>query len=179
MTAATPSPVEPGTPSPVGPGTPLLGIVCGSPADRDHADAIADAARKLGIEVELRIASAHRTPEHALAVLRGWDAAAEHRPVVIVSVAGRSNALSGFSDPQVRVPVIACPPPGPDVDLWSSLRMPAGVASVVVLEPANAALAAAKMLGLADTKVRAAVAADQAARRQRVLDADADAVGPS
>ena len=149
---------------------PLLAIVCGSPADAEHADAIAKAARGLGLDTEIRIASAHRTPEHALAVMRHYDSV--DRPCVIVTVAGRSNALSGFADPQVSVPVIACPPPGPDADLWASLRMPAGVAPVVVLDPANAALAAAKMLGLADPAVREAVRRDQADRRERVLEGD-------
>ena len=75
---------------------------------------------------------------------------------MFVTVAGRSNALSGFFDPQVTSPVIACPPPSDafgGADLWSSLRMPSGVAPLVVLEPANAALAAAKILGLADPAV--------------------------
>lgn len=157
-------------------GLPLVGIVCGSPADGDHAAKIAGHARSFGCEVEVRIASAHRTPEHALAVLRGFEAAAADRPVVLVTVAGRSNALSGFADPQVSIPVIACPPPSDShatADIWSSLRMPGGVAPVVVLEPENAAIAAAKMIGLADPNVRAAVQAHQAKARQRVLDGDA------
>ena len=148
-------------------------IVCGSPADDKHAQAIAVAAQDLGLSTIIRIASAHRTPEHALAVLRDVEAATE--PTVLITVAGRSNALSGFADPQVTVPVIACPPLSDqaDIDIWSSLRMPAGVAPVVVLEPANAALAAAKMLGLADPSIRQRVAAAQAKARTRVLDADA------
>ena len=113
-----------------------------------------------------------------LAVLQSFEAAAAERPVVVVTVAGRSNALSGFADPQISVPVIACPPPSDThgtVDVWSSLRMPAGVAPVVVLEPVNAALAAAKMIGLADSTVRDAVRAYQLKARQRVLDADSAA----
>ena len=157
---------------------PLVGILCGSPADSTHANQIADAARSFGCEATIRIASAHRTPEHALAVLQSFEAAAAERPVVVVTVAGRSNALSGFADPQISVPVIACPPPSDThgtVDVWSSLRMPAGVAPVVVLEPVNAALAAAKMIGLADSTVRDAVRAYQLKARQRVLDADSAA----
>jgi 5-(carboxyamino)imidazole ribonucleotide mutase len=155
---------------------PLVGIMCGSPADDSHAQQIAKAARELGCDAQIRIASAHRTPEHALAVLHAFEEESTRRPVVLVTVAGRSNALSGFADPQVSVPVIACPPPSDThgtVDVWSSLRMPAGVAPVVVLEPANAALAAAKMLGLVDVTVRDAVRAYQSKARQRVMDADA------
>ena len=152
---------------------PLVAILCGSPADGAHAEQIADAARSFGCEAVIRIASAHRTPEHALAVLQSFEAAAAERPV-----AGRSNALSGFADPQISVPVIACPPPSDThatVDVWSSLRMPAGVAPVVVLEPVNAAIAAAKMIGLVDPVVRDAVRAYQSKARQRVLDGDAAA----
>ena len=150
---------------------PLAILLMGSPADADHAKAIEDALHGFGIETQFRIASAHRTPEHALKVLR--DAEATGRPRVYITIAGRSNALSGFSDPQVAAPVIACPPPGPEVDLWSSLRMPPGVAPAVVLEPANAALFAAKILGQHDPEVAKAVADFQAKQRQRVLDADA------
>ena len=153
--------------------TGLLVIVMGSASDGPHADAIAEAAGKLGLDTVLRVASAHRTPEHALEIARQYES--DPRPVVFVTVAGRSNALSGFFDPQVTAPVIACPPPSDafaGADLWSSLRMPSGVAPLVVLEPANAALAAAKMLGLADPAAREAVLTHQRAAARRVLDAD-------
>jgi 5-(carboxyamino)imidazole ribonucleotide mutase len=54
------------------------------------------------------------------------------------------------------------------LDILSSLRMPSGVAPMVVLEPENAALAAAKMLGLACGRVKEAVARGQEEGRQRV-----------
>jgi phosphoribosylaminoimidazole carboxylase PurE protein len=146
----------------------------GSPADAAHGDAIAAAARELGLEVEQRVGSAHRTPTHVLGLLQQYEA--DPRPKVYVTVAGRSNALSGFTDPQVSAPVIACPPPSDSyggADVWSSLRMPAGVAPAVVLDPANAALLAAKILGLADPAVRERVAANQQRAAERVLAADA------
>lgn len=153
---------------------PLVVVLSGSPADASHCDAIAVACHALGVTTEVRVASAHRTPEHALDVLRTYEVQYQSgQPVVLVTVAGRSNALSGFADPQVSMPVIACPPPGDSLDVWSSLRMPAGVAPMVVLEPANAALAAAKILGLVSPEARRAVASAQATARQRVIDADA------
>jgi phosphoribosylcarboxyaminoimidazole (NCAIR) mutase len=75
-------------------------------------------------------------------------------------------------DAQVVAPVIACPPPGEafgGMDILSSLRMPRGVAPVVVLEPENAALAAAKMLGVASPALREAVSLAQERERRRVL----------
>ena len=153
---------------------PAVIVLCGSGADKDHADNIISAAAKLGLDGCVRIASAHRTPAHALAILEEVNARSRTKPTVLITVAGRSNALSGFCDPQTRVPVIACPPPSDFAeDVWSSLRMPAGVAPVVALEPANAALAAAKMLSLAEPRVADAVAAFQEQARAKVLQADA------
>jgi len=154
---------------------PLVVVLMGSPGDREHADSIATAARKYGLAVDVRIGSAHRTPEHVLGILQSYEA--DPRPKVYVTVAGRSNALSGFTDPQVSAPVIACPPPGEEVDLWSSVRMPPGVAPAVVLEPVNAALLAAKILSVADSEVAAAVAAEQQRNRERILAADKEAHG--
>ena len=158
---------------------PAIVILCGSGADKDHANAIIEAAKGLGLDGCVRIASAHRTPAHAMSVLDDVNKRALTTPTVLISVAGRSNALSGFCDPQTGVPVIACPPPGNFADdIWSSLRMPAGVAPVVVLEPVNAALAAAKMLSLADPKIAKSVAAFQEQARAKVLQADEGTAKP-
>jgi len=109
------------------------------------------------------------------------DALSQRMPVVLVTVAGRSNALSGFCDPQTVVPIIACPPPSDFADdVWSSVRMPAGVAPLYVLEPTNAAIAAAKIIGLSVPAVAQAVAQFQASARQKIEEADARAaVEPS
>ena len=90
-------------------------------------------------------------------------------------MAGRSNALSGFTDGAVAAPVIACPPPSEAFgggDVYSSLRMPSGIAPALVLEPANAALLAAKILGLADPAVAAKVAAHQKTQAERIAEDD-------
>jgi hypothetical protein len=89
--------------------SPLVVILMGSKADEAHCQKIAEAARGFGLEAVLRIGSAHKTPEHVLALLRQYEA--DPRPKVYITVAGRSNALSGFSDGLVGAPVIACPPP--------------------------------------------------------------------
>ncbi len=133
---------------------PLVVIIMGSKADEAHCQKIAEAARGFGLAVALRVASAHKTPQHALAILEQFER--DERPKVYITVAGRSNALSGFVDGSVSAPVIACPPIGESfggADVYSSLRMPSGIATAVVLEPANAALLAAKVLGLVDSAV--------------------------
>ena len=145
-------------------------IILGSPADRPWGERIVQALAGLGVESELRVASAHKTPEHLLQLLRKWERQEGAR--VYVTVAGRSNALSGFVDAQVTWPVIACPPATDafgGMDLLSSLRMPRGVAPLVVLEPENAAMSAVKMLALANPALRTVIASAQEAERQRVI----------
>ena len=154
--------------------TPLVVILMGSKADEAHGRAIADAARGFGLEAILRVASAHKTPAHAQALLREYEA--DPRPKVYVTIAGRSNALSGFADGAVLAPVIACPPPSETfggADIFSSLRMPSGIAPAVVLDPGNAALLAAKILGLGDPAVRAQVREFQARQAAKIMADDA------
>ena len=149
---------------------PLVVILMGSKADLEHCQNIAEACKSFGLETILRVASAHKTPEHALALLSAYEA--DPRPKVYITVAGRSNALSGFTDGAVSAPVIACPPPSEafgGADLFSSLRMPSGIAPAIVLEPVNAALLAAKILGLVNADVRAAVAGSQKRTAEMIL----------
>ncbi len=152
----------------------LVVILMGSKADMEHCKKISDACNQFGIETVIRIASAHKTAEHALKILREYEADA--RPKVYITVAGRSNALSGFTDGLVSSPVIACPPPSDSfggADIFSSLRMPSGIAPVVVLEPVNAALFAAKIFGLMDESVREQVKASQKRAADKVIEDDA------
>lgn len=149
-------------------------IIMGSKADASHSQKIADAVQQLGLEVVQRIGSAHKTPLHVLNMLTEFEA--DPRAKVYITVAGRSNALSGFVDGAVSAPVIACPPPAEafgGADLYSSLRMPSGIAPAVVLDPSNAALLAAKILGLADTQMRQRVMAFQQQQARKVIDDDA------
>jgi 5-(carboxyamino)imidazole ribonucleotide mutase/phosphoribosylaminoimidazole-succinocarboxamide synthase len=149
---------------------PLVVILMGSRADEAHCQKIAEAAQALGLDTVSYIGSAHKTPRHVLELLEACEA--DPRPKVYVTVAGRSNALSGFVDGAVAAPVIACPPPSDafgGADVYSSLRMPGGVAPALVLEPANAALLAAKILGLQDEGVRRAVVAFQRAQAEKIL----------
>ena len=151
----------------------LVVILMGSKSDAEHGQKIAAAARAFGLEVAMRIGSAHKTPEHLLALLREYEA--DPRPKVYVTIAGRSNALSGFVDGAVAAPVIACPPPSEafgGMDLLSSLRMPSAIAPAVVLDPANAALLAAKILGVSEPEIRKRVRTFQENQARRILDDD-------
>ena len=152
----------------------LVVLILGSPSDREFARKITDGLDSLGIPWKLHIASAHKTPRHLLNLLDSYQSEPQ---LVFITVAGRSNALGGFVDAQVAAPVITCPPYSDRFsgsDIFSSLRMPSGVAPAVVLEPAAAALLAAKMLGLVDKNLVERVNALQDEQRQRLLKADAD-----
>lgn len=152
---------------------PLVVILMGSKADLEHCTKIVNACKGFGLETVLRIGSAHKTAEHTLAILREYEA--DPRPKVYITVAGRSNALSGFTDGAVSAPVIACPPVSESfggADVYSSLRMPSGIAPALVLEPVNAALLAAKILGLVDASVCEQVKASQRGAMEKIVEDD-------
>jgi 5-(carboxyamino)imidazole ribonucleotide mutase len=154
---------------------PLIPIIMGSKSDLKHGNAIADALTGFGLESEIRVASAHKAATYLLDLLAAYES--DGRPKVYITVAGRSNALSGLVDGNVKAPVIACPPYSDrfgGADLFSSLRMPSGIAPAVVLDPGGAALVAAKIIGVADEGVRSAVGAAQAAWTATIIDDDGE-----
>jgi 5-(carboxyamino)imidazole ribonucleotide mutase len=149
---------------------PVVIILMGSKADEGHCQKIAEAVKQFGIETILRIGSAHKTAEHTFQLLKQYED--EGRPRVYITVAGRSNALSGFTDGAVSAPVIACPPPSEaygGADVFSSIRMPSGIAPAYISEPLNAALLAAKILGLSDQELKERVLAFQSAQMEKIL----------
>jgi phosphoribosylaminoimidazole carboxylase PurE protein len=154
---------------------PLVPIILGSKADLEHAHSISKALGELGVPSETRIASAHKATRYLLDMLQQYEHSG--RPLVYITVAGRSNALSGVVDANVLAPVIACPPYSDrfaGMDILSSLRMPSGLGAVVVLEPEAAAIAAVKMLALSDNTLRKKLANYQEKNRQKIEQDDAD-----
>lgn len=144
-------------------------VLMGSKSDLDFANKIGDALDDFNVEYTYRVASAHKTPQKVLQILE------EYKDVVYITVAGRSNALSGFVDANTTSPVIACPPYSSKfggMDIISSLRMPSGVAPVVVLEPENAALAAVKLLALKNPEIQQKIEEFQEKSREKLKNAD-------
>lgn len=145
-------------------------IIMGSKSDIPHVEEIKRELEKFGISVKMRIASAHKVPLRVLDILKEYEDID-----VIITVAGRSNALSGFVDAHTVKPVIACPPYSEKfsgADLYSSLRMPKGVAPLVILEPEQAALAAAKIIALKDPEVKKLVENYQRELKEEIEKAD-------
>ncbi len=146
-------------------------IIMGSKSDMDWSEQIADTLSELGIESVMRIASAHKVPSKAIDIINEY----EDEELVYITVAGRSNALSGFVDAQTEKPVIACPPYSSKfagADIFSSLRMPSGVCPMVVMGTEQAALAAAKMLGLTDEDLQERIKEYQEENRKQIDEDD-------
>jgi 5-(carboxyamino)imidazole ribonucleotide mutase len=139
-------------------------IIMGSERDLDLSRDIAKYLKLMGVDFEFRVASAHKSPEAVLAIIKEFEA----EKVVYITVAGRSNALSAFVDANSSKPVIACPPYAEKyggTDIYSSLRVPSGIGSVVTIEPEGAAIATAKILALEDAELVQKVKNYQASKR--------------
>jgi len=142
-------------------------VMMGSERDLEFCREIGKYLKLLGVEYVFRVASAHKTPEQALVVLKEF----EKEKIVYIAVAGRSNALSAFVDANTSKPVIACPPYSEKyggADIYSSLRVPSGIGSTVTIEPEGAAIAAAKILALDDKALEKRVKDHQSAKKKAV-----------
>ncbi|MCX6818481.1 MAG: 5-(carboxyamino)imidazole ribonucleotide mutase [Candidatus Aenigmarchaeota archaeon] len=135
---------------------PFVPIIMGSKTDLEHA-------KKIGKELDLwkvdhtyHVASAHKHPRYALGLMGKYDTN-EELSIVYITIAGRSDALSGLVSANTINPVIACPPYSEKfagADIYSSLRMPSKAPAMVVLEPENAASAAVKIFALSDENLK-------------------------
>ncbi len=146
-------------------------ILMGSKSDLSQGEKIIKILKEFGVSHDLRIASAHKVPLKALEIIKQN----EKENTVFITIAGRSNALSGFCDAQTARPVIACPPYSEvfaGADIWSSLRMPSGVCPLTILEPESAALAAIKMLALVDAQLFMKIEQYQTQKRNELEKAD-------
>ena len=146
-------------------------IIMGSKADLEWANQVSKVLDSFEIENISRIASAHKVPLKCYDLIKEY----EKENVVFITIAGMSNALSGFTDAQTYCPVIACPPYSDKfggADLYSSLRMPSGVAPLTILSPENSALAAAKILGLSNSKVQNKIIEFHEKKRKELEEAD-------
>ena len=142
-------------------------IIMGSERDLEFTREIAKTLKELGVNYEFRVASAHKTPQKVLDVLREFEA----EKVIYITVAGRSNALSAFVDANTSKPVIACPPYSEKfggADIYSSLRVPSGIGSVVTIEPDGAAIATAKIFAVEDKELEKRVKDYQAEKKKDI-----------
>ena len=121
-------------------------IIMGSASDESHAKKITDNLDNLNINWEQFVASAHKQP---LEVLKILEDNANEESLVYVTIAGRSNALSGFVGANSEFPTIACPPFTDKTDMMvninSTLQMPSKTPVLTVLDPGNCATAISRI----------------------------------
>ncbi len=143
-------------------------ILFGSKVDVDFAKPLRRTLQEFGINFDQWITSAHKTPKKVLEILREYEKSEDE--LIYITVAGRSNALSGVVDANTKFPVIACPPCSErlSIDIYSSLRMPSGVAPLVLLDPEAAALAAAKILALDNEKLSKKITNYQSQMKKKI-----------
>ncbi len=127
----------------------LVVIIMGSPSDKEHCQKIAKYCKELGLNVQLRVSSAHKATPGTLHIVQEYEAISNN--LVFITVAGRSNGLGPVLSGNTTYPVINCPPVKGDnlnIDLWSSINLPSGLGCATVIYPEAAALNAAQILGL-------------------------------
>jgi 5-(carboxyamino)imidazole ribonucleotide mutase len=148
-----------------------VAIVMGSGSDRPVMQKAADMLDRFGVEWEMRVLSAHKTPDDALAFAEGAEAAGFG---VIIAGAGKAAHLGGVMAAKSLLPVIGVPInaslDGMD-SLLSTVQMPTGipVATVAIDASNNAALLAVQILATADPELRSKLAAYRADLREKTL----------
>ena len=139
----------------------MIPILLGSASDKDHAKKITDVLDEFGLRYEVIVASAHKVPEKVISIIEKYNQSTE--PVVYITIAGRSNGLSGVTAGSAIHPAIACPPFSDKddyfINIHSTLQMPGDTPVLTVIDPVNAALCVARMFGLSDLEVKKKVEA--------------------
>ncbi len=154
----------------------LVGVVMGSDSDLPVMQSAIDVLGELGIGHEVRVTSAHRTPDEMIQY--GKDAAGRGLQVIIAGAGGAAHLPGMLASvtilPVIGVPVRTTALSGMD-SLLSMVQMPRGVpvATVAVDNATNAGLLAARILALGDPELAQKVALRTEAMKQMALDADA------
>jgi 5-(carboxyamino)imidazole ribonucleotide mutase len=158
---------------------PVVGVVGGSRSDFPILERAIAMLDELGVPAELRVVSAHRTPD---AMFRYAEEARGRGIRVIVAGAGGAAHLPGMLAAKTTLPVIGVPIPtqalGGLDSLLSIVQMPRGVpvATVAIGGAENAALLAAEILALADSALAERLSEWRTQQTESILD---DAANPS
>ena len=154
----------------------LVGVIMGSDSDLGVMQGAVDVLNEFGVAHEVRIVSAHRTPDAMVEYAR---TAADRGIRVIIAGAGGAAHLPGMTASMTPLPVIGVPVPLTYLDgmdsLLSIVQMPKGVpvATVAVGNATNAGLLAVRILGASDDALRARMTAYQADLDATVREKDA------
>ncbi len=162
---------------------PLVGLIMGSRSDWDTLRPAAETLEKLGIPYEVRVVSAHRTPE-LLFDYAGGAAARGLR--VIIAGAGGAAHLPGMAASRTTLPVLGVPVQSKALNgldsLLSIVQMPAGIPvatfAIGTAGATNAALMAAAILALHDPRLEAALQEFRRRQTESVLENPDPRIGP-
>ncbi len=134
----------------------LVPILLGSESDRDWAKKISDGLEEWAISYEIKVLSAHKVPEKLVELIGRYNEF--EGEIVYVTIAGRSNGLSGCTAGSSIHPVIACPPYRDKTDMMvninSTLQMPSDTPALTVLDPVNVVLSIVRIFALNDEKLK-------------------------
>ena len=124
-------------------------LIMGSTSDEHHAKKITDKLDDYGVSWEQHAASAHKQPLKVLEILNENK---DKENIVYITIAGRSNALSGFVAANSSFPTLGCPPFSDKsdmlVNIHSTLQMPSNTPVLTVIDPGNCALAVKRIFGV-------------------------------
>ena len=124
-------------------------IILGATSDEPHAKKITDKLDEYNITWEQHVASAHKQPLKVLEIL---ETNKDQKDIIYITIAGRSNALSGFVAANSKFPTIGCPPFSDKsdmlVNIHSTLQMPSKTPVLTVIDPGNCALAVKRIFGV-------------------------------
>ncbi len=154
----------------------LVGVIMGSDSDLGTMRPAVDALTEFGVAFEVRVVSAHRTPD---TLYEYATTAADRGLQVIIAGAGGAAHLPGMTASMTPLPVIGVPVPRDKLDgvdsLLSIVQMPPGipVATVGIGEARNAGLLAVRILAAADPELRRRMQAFQADLADAVRQKDA------
>lgn len=154
-----------------------VGLLMGSSSDLPKIQGCIDTLKALGVACEVRVMSAHRTPDLVADYASG---AAARGLKVIIAAAGGAAHLAGAVAARTILPVIGIPVEGGALNgldaLLATVQMPGGIPVATVGigggGATNAALLAAQIIALEDPKLHQALLADRDKRRRKVLDSD-------
>ena len=123
-------------------------IIMGSSSDENHASKITKHLDEFNIPWSQHVASAHKQPLKVLEILN--DNKNEDK-LIYITIAGRSNALSGFVAANSNHPTLGSPPFSDKADMLvnihSTLQMPSNTPVMTVIDPQNCALAVKRIFG--------------------------------
>ena len=125
-------------------------IIAGSGSDEGHLDDLIKALDKYLVPYEVRICSAHKQPEDCVRLMNSLNV--EDSRLVVIAVAGGTDALSGMLAWGLYHPVVSCPPDG--IENRSPLFNPPGSSNATIYNPDNAVRFAAQFYAANNLKIR-------------------------